>query len=99
MSCQFAGSGRAHNSGANDHYVERAVSQPAHDKSCEDLFRLVQKWLCTTAVRKALLLSDPRTTLLLIPYKEHETAGGACRTTVIPVMETLVGSHVYYLIQ
>ena len=34
---------------------------------------------------KALLLSDPRTLLLLIPHKESETVGSACRTTVIPV--------------
>ena len=34
-------------------------------------------------MRKALLLSDPRTLLLLISYKEYETVGSACRSAVI----------------
>jgi hypothetical protein len=43
-------------------------------------------WLCLIAVRKVLaLLSDTRTLLLLISYKEHEAVGSACRTTANPV--------------
>jgi hypothetical protein len=33
--------------------------------------------LAMPKVRKALLLSDPRTLLLLIPYKEYKTVGSA----------------------
>jgi hypothetical protein len=36
-------------------------------------------------VRKALLLSDPRTMLPLISYREYEAVGSACRSTVILV--------------
>jgi hypothetical protein len=36
----------------------------------------VLHWLCLIAVRKALLLSDPCTLLLLISYKEDEAVAG-----------------------
>jgi hypothetical protein len=39
--------------------------------------------LCLIAVRKALLLSDARALLLLIPYKEYGAVGSACRTAVV----------------
>jgi hypothetical protein len=49
---------------------------------CEFVGELV---LCLIAVRKALLLPDPRIMLLLIPYKEYETVGSACCSAVILV--------------
>jgi hypothetical protein len=52
---------------------------------CPGRFWLRARWPCLIAVRKALLLSDPRALLLLISYKEYKTVGSACRSAVVLV--------------